>query len=314
MTQYRNSILTGLCAKKPKKPKATQSKPQSKPQATLPNDIDENTLGQMLGLDSTKEDNEKTISAGHHTLTVNKQELDNSEMVIDTEQIEQMKQSGALPADFAQEFIVIDLPPTEKEHDEYNLYLGDFMVKSQDDQMSNSDATNLNLMLSMIKKANIEDEMVINIDSNGGSIDEGLRFMYAIRRTFDAEKITTILAPKGYSMGSHIFTIGHTRVVYEDGAVMLHDYSTGVGGKASVIKDYIEHSEARLNELAYSSYVTPGYITKEEYAEYKIGKELWFTASEMVTRGIATHVILRNGTVVSAEEFVKINSEQKRLS
>jgi ATP-dependent protease ClpP protease subunit len=306
MTQHRNSVLTGLMAKNPKK--TVRPTP---PSSTSEQDIDE-MIGQVLGGQEDPSTKEKTMSAGYHTLTIKKEEVKGQELIIDAENVEAMKKSGALPESFEHEYISMELPPTDVDHDIYELYVGDFMTKAFGEMMTMSDITNLNLMLNAIKKGKAEDEIAISIDSNGGSIDEGLRLMYAIRRTFLPESITTILAPKGYSMGSHMFLIGQTRIIYEDSAIMLHDYSTGYGGKGTQIKDYIEHSEERLNKLTYTSYVTPGYITKEEYAEYKIGKELWFTADAMIERGMATHVILRDGTVITAEEFKELASKEDK--
>jgi len=187
-------------------------------------------------------------------------------------------------------------------HNIYTLYLGDFETQEYSDG-----CTRLNKMLHELKKANKSKDLIIcEIDSNGGYIDEGLRFMAIIKQYFDKSNITTIINAKGYSMGSHLFIIGGKRITIEDGALMLHTYVAGNYGKGINIKDYVEHTEERFNTLAKEQYVTPGYMNTTEFEDYKKGVEFWLTTKGMVKRGVATHVILRDGNTVTAKEYNKL--------
>jgi len=179
----------------------------------------------------------------------------------------------------------------------YTLYVGDF-------DLSDNNIGDFNRLIFELGQAEKFDKIEISIASNGGCMSEGLRMIEIIKATFKHENITTSLSPHGYSMGSHLFVIGAKRIVTEDAAIMIHDYSTGVFGKGSNIKDYIKHAEKRLNRLAEKQYVKTKYITEAEFAQFKDGKDLWFETSEMISRKIATHVMLDSGDVIKAEDYV----------
>ena len=241
----------------------------------------------------------KSISAGPHTLFIKDLPGKSDQIEASAEDLMSLVNIGFIDPTILQdqqESYLIDMPP-QPPTKQYDLYLGDF------DQFENSDVVAVNVMLQIIEQADQNDTCIIHISSNGGSIDLGLRFMYSIRTTFLRENIITIADPQCYSMGSHLFVIGGHRYIEEDSALMLHDYSTGMGGKGNQIKDYIEHTEKRFNQLTIDQYVTPGYMSPDELEHFKIGKEFWFTADMIIDRGIATHVILRDGNVMSVEDY-----------
>jgi len=59
-------------------------------------------------------------------------------------------------------------------------------------------------------------------------------------------------------------------------------------------------------------YVKKGFLTKDEFKEMIIGKDLWMDTKEMCKRGIATHVIIA-GRELTAEEYIaSIKKKKKR--
>ena len=247
-----------------------------------------------------KDDDVKTFTAGEHSLFITEEIRPGQEIAVDKAGMAAMVAAGLFPPEAAGvDNLVLDLVGPQKVK-KYELWIGDMMTSYD----GNSSVNNLQRMLKELRSANPEDVCEVYIDSNGGSIDEGLRLMYAIQETFAKENIKTIISAKGYSMGSQLLTIGSTRVGIEDGAIMLHDYATGTGGSGQSIKDYVEHTEARFNALTKALYVEPGYMTQAEWDRYKDGKEFWLTTIQAAERGLLTEVILREGNTVTAEEYV----------
>jgi hypothetical protein len=87
---------------------------------------------------------------------------------------------------------------------------------------------------------------------------------------------------------------------------MLHDYAMGTNGQGQSLKDISEHAEERFNSLTKSLYVETGYMTNAEWERFKDGKEFWLSSKKAAERGLLTHVILRNGDIVTSEDFIKI--------
>ena len=241
-----------------------------------------------------KEKEPKMIAAGEHTLIITDEEREPATITFTEADFKEMLKDQP---DYILDSVVGDLnvdvvPELIKK---YTLYLGGFNIDSRD---SSSDTANLNRMIFELSLASKNDVLEIYIASNGGYMDEGIKFIQTIQKTFKYENITTILNPHGYSMGSHLFVIGHKRIVGTDSAIMLHDYATGTSGKGNNIKDYIEHAELRMNRISKRHYVDTGYITEAEFESFKNGKDLWFETEEIIKRGIATHVQTNDGNII----------------
>jgi len=248
-------------------------------------------------IEQEKEDDVKVFNAGLHTLIIKECEPETVTVTVPIETFkEHAKDVDSNILDMIKQDIDIQLDPVEP-YKLYTLYVGDF-------QLSDSNISDFNRMIFELGQATEQDKIYISIASNGGCMSEGMRMMEVIKSTFLYENITTSLSPHGYSMGSHLFVIGAKRIVTEDAAIMIHDYATGIFGKGSTIKDYIKHAEKRLNRLAEKQYVKTKYITEAEFAQFKDGKDLWFETDEMVKRGIATHILLDNGVIVEAIDYV----------
>lgn len=251
--------------------------------------------------DNIEQENEsdiKVFNAGLHTLIIKEQEPEFASINIPSKMFKE----------FAGDIEQLNILKTIKNDIEINVESGEpyklFTLYVGDFDLSDQNISDFNRMIFELGQAEKSDRIEISIASNGGCMSEGLRMIEIIKATFKHENITTSLSPHGYSMGSHLFVIGSKRIVTEDAAIMIHDYSSGVFGKGSNIKDYITHAEKRLNRLAEKQYVKTNYITVRELEQFKDGKDLWFETDEMVKRKIATHVMLDSGVVVKAEDYV----------
>jgi ATP-dependent protease ClpP protease subunit len=266
-------------------------------------DMPEFEIDPETGKLKLEKDDGKSFSAGEHSLFVTDEMGPGNEVMIDAEGISALVQLGVMPPEAAQntDGILVDMAGPQK-YKHYDVWIGDFMTKYE----SSATCQNLNKLLRELSKANPEDKVYFHIDSHGGSIDEGLQFMYEARKYFEPENIATEVSSKAYSMGSMLMTIGDVRIGTEDGSIMLHDYAAGMGGQGQKIKDFSEHAEERFNSLTKSLYVDAGYMTNAEWERFKDGKEFWLSSEKAAKRGLLTHIILRSGNIVSAEDFLRI--------
>ncbi len=260
-------------------------------------------LAEALGLE--QDSDVKTISSEFHTLFIEEETVSPGSIVIPMEIISQLTGGQELPFNVNELGESIQLNAPEIKMKKYTLFIGDFMQADERKEPYYK-------ILKEFSKAEPEDQIVIYVSSDGGSIDEGIQIMKHIRSNFTHDNITTILDPKGYSMGSFMFLIGNTRVISEDSKIMLHNYSMGAWGKGGEIKDYVDFSDEIFKEQAHKRYVDTGYITEGEFEQFLIGKEWWFNCKTMCERKMATHVSTDNGELFTAEEYLeKLNPTQK---
>lgn len=266
----------------------------------MPNQID--IMGPMFADIDNNKNKVEVISSKYHTLFIEKDKLPADKIVIPTEVLAEMAAaSGAEDFDVKQFGDEIQIEGPDKEYTKFSFYLGDIMHGSDEKE-------NYFKLLKAFDTAKEDDVCRVYISSYGGSINEGDQIINHIKTNFSTENIITVLDPMGYSMASSVFLIGGTRVVSDTSSIMLHNYSMGVFGKGGEIKDMIEFNDDLLNDRAYHDYVIPGYITEEEFNQYKIGKEWWFNAEEMLDRGIATHYLTSNQELISAKEYFEMKS------
>jgi ATP-dependent protease ClpP protease subunit len=256
-------------------------------------------LAEALGLD--KDDKVKTISSEYHTLFVEELSESPGSIMIPFDVISELAPEGLpLDTEVIGEGISLDAP--EIKFKRYTLMVGDF-------SQPHNTKENYYRILKEFEKAKPEDQLIIKVASNGGSIDEGLQLTKNIKANFTHDNITSVLDPHGFSMGSIMFLMGANRIVSEDSEIMLHNYSTVAFGKGGEIKDYIDFVDDKFRELARKRYVDTGYITEDEFQKFLIGKEWWFECNEMCRRGIATHFMTDDGEYITSEEYNAIREE-----
>jgi ATP-dependent protease ClpP protease subunit len=161
----------------------------------------------------------------------------------------------------------------------WNLLLGEFDDKPKAFEI-------INELQSNHKQG---DEIVITINSSGGSTHEGIMFINIIQTLFKPSEITTILAPAGYSMGALMFVAFNNskRYIYEESEIMFHHVSFGTWGKHNEVKEQVSFTLEKYNTYFYS--ILKPFFKKKKIKELIEGKDIWLDAKSMVKKGIATH-------------------------
>jgi len=161
-----------------------------------------------------------------------------------------------------------------------------------------------------LRKADSNDRLELRINSDGGSVTEGLQFFNIILEKF-SHNTTTFLDNHGYSMGALLFCMGHQRVIYPYSEIMFHNYSHGAWGKGGNVKSQVKHADRSMAVFFKDITVDQGFLSKKEFKEMVLGKDFWMDSKEMCKRGIATHVVIC-GEVITAKKFLKLLKKDKK--
>lgn len=164
-------------------------------------------------------------------------------------------------------------------HTKFELFIGDFM----------EDANAAFDLFKRLRDSDDEDTLTIYIDSPGGRIDQGMKFVNTIKSHFKG-RTTTILDPNAASMGAILFCYGDVRIASENSEYMIHNYSAGAIGKGNDIMKRVEFEDKRCKKFFHDTLVKPGYLTEDEFRDVTIGDDYYMDAIELALRGIATHI------------------------
>jgi len=261
--------------------------------------VDFSSLPFTLG-GQDKEKQFKHVSSKYHSLFIEKDKTKSESITIPLDKLKDIiseDQINKFEADAFEGGLTLATP--EIEFKKFTLHIGDFMHFE-------SDVTALNNLLYEIDIAEEDDICSCHISSDGGSIEEYIKIRQHLVSAFGG-KLTTIVDPNAYSAGAMLFVAGHNRIVYEDCSLMFHTYKAGAWGTGTNLSDTIIHYEDRFNNLFHREIVEPGYMTEEEFIEYKLGKEFWLTFDKLIERGVATHVILGQ-MILSVEDYIKLQN------
>jgi ATP-dependent protease ClpP protease subunit len=153
-----------------------------------------------------------------------------------------------------------------------------------------------------LSKADADDEICLEISSNGGLVDELLTLYNIVTNRFKGRS-TSILNNHGYSAGAMAFCMCSERIAYEYSELMFHDYSSVFYGKGGEIETRAVHYSKHLREFFESILVVQKFLSQDEFARMLIGQDFWFGTLEMCKRGICTHVI-KEGEKMTAEAYL----------
>lgn len=241
----------------------------------------------------------KSFNSKFHSLYIEKDKLNSETINIPFEKIKGILSEEQLSKFQGEEVFKgsLELGTPEIEYLRFTLNIGDFMH-------FDGDVGALNTIIYELDRAKETDILNISIASDGGLIDEYIRLRTHIKSSF-AGRISTVCDPKAYSAGAMLFLCGDQRVVYEDCSLMFHTYKGGVWGTGVNQLDQIVHNEERFNNMFRREMVTPGYMTEEEYKEYRLGKEFWLTFDKIIERGVATHIVV-DDCLLTREEYIQL--------
>lgn len=145
------------------------------------------------------------------------------------------------------------------------------------------------LQLRFLQREDPEKEIAMYVNSNGGSVTDGLA-LYDAMQVLSCP-IRTVCVGMAASMGAVLFASGHTREIFPHGRVMIHDplLSGGISGSALKIhrtaKDLMEMRELMAKIL--SKHTKQKLPTVYE----KTAVDSYFNASEAVEFGLADKIV-----------------------
>jgi ATP-dependent protease ClpP protease subunit/CBS domain-containing protein len=158
-------------------------------------------------------------------------------------------------------------------------------------------------IIEILNTAKNDSKLLIEIESNGGSLMTSIKYINVILDVFTRDNITTVLNPNAYSAGSLFFEIGSTRIIYPISSIMYHQFSTFAFGTGEKIKQSVALAEDLYYPLFKRLIIDTGHMTDEEYKAMMNGKDIFKNSKEMIERGIATH-IMTNRVAVPREKYI----------
>lgn len=181
---------------------------------------------------------------------------------------------------------IFEKTPTSTIH---KLYLGD---------MADNTNHGFNKILNKLQDAPREDELEIHISGHGGYVSECMR-LYNLIDSLYRGRCTTYLN-FGFSANALAFLMGNERIVYDNSEIMFHSYSTGIYGTRNNIIDQFQHTDKHIQR--FNDILLSPYFTEEEIELISIGKEVWMTSVQMLSKNIATGIII-NGEYFDKDEY-----------
>lgn len=126
----------------------------------------------------------------------------------------------------------------------------------------------------------------VRINSYGGSVSEGLA-IYGLLNEFKGNLITVV---DGYacSAASVIFMAGKTRIVPENGLLMIHNAWTECEGDSNALRKRADDLE-KITQPSLDIYVSKTGLSKEKVKEM-MDNETWITSKEAFDMGFATNL------------------------
>lgn len=116
-------------------------------------------------------------------------------------------------------------------------------------------------LIALLKFANENDVIEIEINNNGGQIDTALQIKNAIHEC--KAQVITCLNVAAHSAAGVIFLSGHSYKIGKYGSLLIHEGSTGYVGKPSDLRRHSEFQNAQLERVVrdvYEEILTPSEI------------------------------------------------------
>lgn len=135
-------------------------------------------------------------------------------------------------------------------------------------------------LLDTLRSAGPNDAVCIFLNSEGGNVDTGIQILSAMKDC--AGTVVTVLDGYVRSMAALLFLAGRHRIVKDNSIMMLHEYSTYFGGKASENKAYNSAMDKAYGAIV-AEYCS-GFLSDEEISRMFRGEDLYFLAEEVRTR------------------------------
>lgn len=131
-----------------------------------------------------------------------------------------------------------------------------------------------------VPKSSVTIELYIN--SPGGTISDGFRFIDFIAPM--ECKFKTIVLGQAASMGFVLWLLGDERLIAKNSHVLIHQLSSGFGGKHCDIMDYMKHLGDIQNQLL--AYISERSSMTIKRIEELMSRETWLTSGEIINMGL----------------------------
>ncbi|KIJ86820.1 serine protease [Staphylococcus saprophyticus] len=153
------------------------------------------------------------------------------------------------------------------------------------------------------------DEVVVNINSNGGDVFSGVAIYNMLRRQ-DAH-ITVNIDGLAASIASVIAMAGDTVNMPGNAMLMVHNAWTEIAGDSNAFKKQADSLE-RINSVVFNSYVDKSPEIDHALLQQYMDDETWFTAKEAKDLGLIDNITKSSrvaaaatSTMLGGETFMK---------
>jgi ATP-dependent Clp protease protease subunit len=132
-----------------------------------------------------------------------------------------------------------------------------------------------------------EDEIIVNINSNGGDVFSGVAIYNMLRRQ-DAH-ITVNVDGLAASIASVIAMAGDTINMPNNAVMMIHNAWTQITGDSKTFKKQADSLE-RINSVVFNSYVDKNPDIDHALLRQYMDEETWFTANDAKEVGLIDNI------------------------
>lgn len=135
-------------------------------------------------------------------------------------------------------------------------------------------------LIALLKFANENDIVEIEINNNGGSVDTALQIKNAISEC--KANVITCLNVAAHSAASVVMLAGHSYKIGKYASMVIHEGFSGLQGKPSDIRKHIDFYNRQLDRIVTEVYSE--ILTEEEIKQVLNGLELILDDTELMKR------------------------------
>lgn len=160
-----------------------------------------------------------------------------------------------------------------------------------------------------LKEMSNEEEIIVNINSNGGDVFSGVAIYNMLKR--HKAHITVNIDGIAASIASVIAMAGDTINMPNNAVLMIHNAWTNVTGDSNEFKKQANSLE-KINSVVFNSYVAKNQDIDHALLKQYMDEETWFTAKEAKNLGLVDNVT--NSTKVAAAATTAMLGGEKFMS
>ena len=145
------------------------------------------------------------------------------------------------------------------------------------------------------------DEIIVNINSYGGEVAEGLSIYNQLKNS--KAKVKTICNGFACSIASIIFLAGDERVMCENSLMMLHNAWSNASGNSKELRKTADDLE-KITQQSIDIYQTVSGLDEEKIKEM-LDEETWLDAKEAMELGFITSIQSENKNDKASQSIKK---------